>query len=143
MSEENGLHGAIGRESGPLGLPTSPSGKNGRERLPPERSAKAKVPVSALESPRNVRTLPTKACTSVLGSASSSAPARAPEKNVAVRAFCSETSVPKSGASGARTTPSTCRSEEHTSELQSLMRISYAVFCLKKKKHKASQKQIP
>src|SRR3546814_4705187 len=29
---------------------------------------------------------------------------------------------------------SSCRSEEHTSELQSLMRISYAVFCLKKKK---------
>src|SRR3546814_5354275 len=28
------------------------------------------------------------------------------------------------------------RSEEHTSELQSLMRISYAVFCLKKKKSK-------
>src|SRR3546814_10566927 len=33
------------------------------------------------------------------------------------------------------------RSEEHTSELQSLMRISYAVFCLqKKKKHKNTQK---
>src|SRR3546814_10785423 len=30
------------------------------------------------------------------------------------------------------------RSEEHTSELQSLMRISYAVFCLKKKKNKHS-----
>src|SRR3546814_6060752 len=30
----------------------------------------------------------------------------------------------------------TDRSEEHTSELQSLMRISYAVFCLKKKKHR-------
>src|SRR3546814_7785310 len=30
--------------------------------------------------------------------------------------------------------PSSERSEEHTSELQSLMRISYAVFCLKKKK---------
>src|SRR3546814_6472675 len=29
--------------------------------------------------------------------------------------------------------PMTTRSEEHTSELQSLMRISYAVFCLKKK----------
>src|SRR3546814_9036459 len=29
----------------------------------------------------------------------------------------------------------TTRSEEHTSELQSLMRISYAVFCLKKNKH--------
>src|SRR3546814_8241810 len=39
------------------------------------------------------------------------------------------------------------RSEEHTSELQSLMRISYAVFCLKKKtqqqitKHKEEQKK--
>src|SRR3546814_3535861 len=32
--------------------------------------------------------------------------------------------------------PSLDRSEEHTSELQSLMRISYAVFCLKKKKNK-------
>src|SRR3546814_2867037 len=31
------------------------------------------------------------------------------------------------------------RSEEHTSELQSLMRISYAVFCLKKKKNKTKQ----
>src|SRR3546814_10055025 len=31
------------------------------------------------------------------------------------------------------------RSEEHTSELQSLMRISYAVFCLKKKKKKTHQ----
>src|SRR3546814_2639344 len=30
------------------------------------------------------------------------------------------------------------RSEEHTSELQSLMRISYAVFCLKKKKNKSN-----
>src|SRR3546814_10069354 len=33
-------------------------------------------------------------------------------------------------------TVSTSRSEEHTSELQSLMRISYAVFCLKKKMNK-------
>src|SRR3546814_1564922 len=32
------------------------------------------------------------------------------------------------------------RSEEHTSELQSLMRISYAVFCLKKKKKKNNKK---
>src|SRR3546814_4459592 len=31
------------------------------------------------------------------------------------------------------------RSEEHTSELQSLMRISYAVFCLKKKKHNTTR----
>src|SRR3546814_4021720 len=33
------------------------------------------------------------------------------------------------------------RSEEHTSELQSLMRISYAVFCLKKKKKKINKQQ--
>src|SRR3546814_3112159 len=33
------------------------------------------------------------------------------------------------------------RSEEHTSELQSLMRISYAVFCLKKKKKHKNHKQ--
>src|SRR3546814_6222848 len=32
------------------------------------------------------------------------------------------------------------RSEEHTSELQSLMRISYAVFCLKKKTHKTDSR---
>src|SRR3546814_5293750 len=35
-----------------------------------------------------------------------------------------------------------CRSEEHTSELQSLMRISYAVFCLKKKKQIQHNKYI-
>src|SRR3546814_1529649 len=34
---------------------------------------------------------------------------------------------------------SSMRSEEHTSELQSLMRISYAVFCLKKKKNKRNK----
>src|SRR3546814_10434361 len=33
----------------------------------------------------------------------------------------------------------TPRSEEHTSELQSLMRISYAVFCLKKKTHQDNE----
>src|SRR3546814_2623983 len=37
--------------------------------------------------------------------------------------------------------PSIIRSEEHTSELQSLMRISYAVFCLKKK-NTATKKKI-
>src|SRR3546814_9895107 len=34
------------------------------------------------------------------------------------------------------------RSEEHTSELQSLMRISYAVFCLKKKKHRRYRSKV-
>src|SRR3546814_1798685 len=40
------------------------------------------------------------------------------------------------------TTDHNWRSEEHTSELQSLMRISYAVFCLKKKKKKIKQQII-
>src|SRR3546814_6262002 len=35
------------------------------------------------------------------------------------------------------------RSEEHTSELQSLMRISYAVFCLKKKTNKTNNNATP
>src|SRR3546814_2960609 len=40
--------------------------------------------------------------------------------------------------------PCVARSEEHTSELQSLMRISYAVFCLKKKKYvKDIHNEIP
>src|SRR3546814_6781802 len=41
--------------------------------------------------------------------------------------------------SGKPRNTTTPRSEEHTSELQSLMRISYAVFCLKKKKKKKTQ----
>src|SRR3546814_7946363 len=52
---------------------------------------------------------------------------------------------PRAPVQGRRTASDDCsdnatiiRSEEHTSELQSLMRISYAVFCLKKKKHKKS-----
>src|SRR3546814_6974207 len=38
------------------------------------------------------------------------------------------------------TTDGSVRSEEHTSELQSLMRRSYAVFCLKKKRNKKTPK---
>src|SRR3546814_2679744 len=44
---------------------------------------------------------------------------------------------------GMQELPSLDRSEEHTSELQSLMRISYAVFCLKKKTtHEHNNKNI-
>src|SRR3546814_6416861 len=42
--------------------------------------------------------------------------------------------APACCSSGLRWSARYARSEEHTSELQSLMRISYAVFCLKKKK---------
>src|SRR3546814_3787941 len=51
-------------------------------------------------------------------------------------AAASSSSCPPRPASS---TSSSARSEEHTSELQSLMRISYAVFCLKKNKNKKKQ----
>src|SRR3546814_1815568 len=48
------------------------------------------------------------------------------------------------GARSLREKPKACpRSEEHTSELQSLMRISYAVFCLKKKKTNRNKNTTP
>src|SRR3546814_8496093 len=58
------------------------------------------------------------------------------------RALCRRPAGDRGGGIGA---PSSAivmpdRSEEHTSELQSLMRISYAVFCLKKKKTKLNYK---
>src|SRR3546814_2071548 len=50
------------------------------------------------------------------------------------QAQASRGAVGRAGALGGRGDPAHgTRSEEHTSELQSLMRISYAVFCLKKK----------
>src|SRR3546814_10040557 len=48
---------------------------------------------------------------------------------------------PFARASGARRGRLSLRSEEHTSELQSLMRISYAVFCLNKNNHMISHPQ--
>src|SRR3546814_2239821 len=44
--------------------------------------------------------------------------------------------------SGEMAAVAAARSEEHTSELQSLMRISYAVFCLKKKKKKTTKSNM-
>src|SRR3546814_77631 len=59
------------------------------------------------------------------------------ERQIAVSQLCSRGNAPKfiDEAFLERTALPGGRSEEHTSELQSLMRISYAVFCLKKKKH--------
>src|SRR3546814_16962201 len=53
-----------------------------------------------------------------------------------IRACCSSENTNFAGGDGR----AQVRSEEHTSELQSLMRISYAVFCLKKKKNISVQK---
>src|SRR3546814_8689333 len=57
---------------------------------------------------------------------------RCPAKPMTAPGSASE--ISPSIAKEAETPPVVGRSEEHTSELQSLMRISYAVFCLKKKK---------
>src|SRR3546814_7937842 len=57
-------------------------------------------------------------------------PARAPRPGAAGACAGDDDAAVPEGLFGA------ARSEEHTSELQSLMRISYAVFCLKKKRNK-------
>src|SRR3546814_3959019 len=57
---------------------------------------------------------------------SSLRPDRAPRSRPKALSPNCKAAIPRPGVSS--------RSEEHTSELQSLMRISYAVFCLKKKK---------
>src|SRR3546814_7278323 len=56
---------------------------------------------------------------------------------------CAVTLLPRAWATFtiARNCSSVSRSEEHTSELQSLMRISYAVFCLKKKNKQTKNKK--
>src|SRR3546814_3376403 len=53
---------------------------------------------------------------------------------------CRSVRVTRRGIHAPYSFRATVRSEEHTSELQSLMRISYAVFCLKKKITKTSYK---
>src|SRR3546814_9819025 len=59
---------------------------------------------------------------------------RSPRNPCSASARSRPSSSPRSRASASTPSPRrTLRSEEHTSELQSLMRISYAVFCLKKK----------
>src|SRR3546814_4149526 len=56
-------------------------------------------------------------------------------------AFGARPVVYKAGRYGVGPATAGIRSEEHTSELQSLMRISYAVFCLKKKKQNTLKEQ--
>src|SRR3546814_12407361 len=60
--------------------------------------------------------------------------ARVPRRDVRCNERRTSTRLPPLRAPARPAHPTVCsRSEEHTSELQSLMRISYAVFCLKKK----------
>src|SRR3546814_20529834 len=65
-----------------------------------------------------------------------SAPLHCPHRRLAARRWvrASRRACPVSASAIRQAVSADRRSEEHTSELQSLMRISYAVFCLQKKK---------
>src|SRR3546814_6778645 len=71
----------------------------------------------------------------VKGSVAAAVKAEVDSINIKRRAAYTDLAA-KRGVTVADMAAATGRSEEHTSELQSLMRISYAVFCLKKKPHK-------
>src|SRR3546814_2586396 len=91
--------------------------------------------------PRSTRTDTLFPYTTLFRSPAPERPARAPAARSAPRRTPAPGSRPRPG--DCRRPIPTCRtsrrSEEHTSELQSLMRISYAVFCLKKKTRKQQQ----
>src|SRR3546814_3182459 len=82
--------------------------------------------------PRSTRTDTLFPYTTLFRSSRSPAPTRSTRRWTSWRRRRSRTSWRGSPSQGGRRLRR--RSEEHTSELQSLMRISYAVFCLKKKK---------
>src|SRR3546814_4205966 len=75
-----------------------------------------------------------KACFSTPDSTPASTERSRPGAQSDLRRNCATTSPRSCGLTASTRTsgPASSRSEEHTSELQSLMRISYAVFCLKK-----------
>src|SRR3546814_8066398 len=64
------------------------------------------------------------------------ATAAVPSDRVRLEHFGAAAAPADTGPAGEFTVVLAKRSEEHTSELQSLMRISYAVFCLKKKRQR-------
>src|SRR3546814_8624392 len=86
--------------------------------------------------------LPLAALLLALGPASPPARAAAPDYQALNAALVEDYVVPRYQAF-AQATAALDRSEEHTSELQSLMRISYAVFCLKKKHINNKKNQPP
>src|SRR3546814_4619728 len=69
-------------------------------------------------------------------------PANAPRANFSGSASTNRRPASWSASHSASASTHSRRSEEHTSELQSLMRISYAVFCLKKKTTKYNTHQM-
>src|SRR3546814_5965304 len=97
--------------------------------------SKAKIPVSLRGTgrPRHETMVAAAVGLAISGAAGAASAQSGPSEMPQAEAVRSET--PQSSGSPVR-------SEEHTSELQSLMRISYAVFCLKKKNNnKVKQRQ--
>src|SRR3546814_9451219 len=95
------------------------------------RSAHASAPHSGAPHHKNLRTLRAQADHGYASSAAGRGELAPRSPREAHRA------VPDRGQSAVK---AGLRSEEHTSELQSLMRISYAVFCLKKQKKRSNTK---
>src|SRR3546814_4157303 len=98
--------------------------------MPPEanRSSPASLVLPAPPGPTRATVL---VPTDFSGMIFSFVPLREPPERT--RATSLPSTYKATSARGRKCDPARLRSEEHTSELQSLMRISYAVFCLKKK----------
>src|SRR3546814_5481135 len=106
-------------------IPCGPPTKKGRRVV-------ARRPVSSWNGRRLYSAAPSVA----------SAPAAAASSVASVASPAASPATAAAGSAAGVLEPATARSEEHTSELQSLMRISYAVFCLKKKKHNRSTENV-
>src|SRR3546814_2029406 len=98
----------------------------------PPRSTRAatRCPYTTLFRSPDARSFPTASSSSLEVSTTS------PSPSATIRTSRNETETLRRHWPRRRLSRRPPRSEEHTSELQSLMRISYAVFCLKKKQQK-------
>src|SRR3546814_2290794 len=119
-----------------------PRGTPGRQELNDPHSPCRRRPWSTLVDPGRADLIRIKERATIQGKnpCRRRSPATSPSTAASPTAGCCRaTSGPTTNCwncagSGRRRRPGSSRSEEHTSELQSLMRLSYAVFCLKKKK---------
>src|SRR3546814_5478508 len=119
---------------------TIPASATGRER-PRHRSKLTPRGIRAIHPPGGSVVRPHVVLSSQTGIDHAQSPARPPD--ALVRPAELSQAVPADrGAVRRRCPRAGHRSEEHTSELQSLMRISYAVFCLKKKNYTYSRRTV-
>src|SRR3546814_2697573 len=91
-------------------------------------------------TPSSASSLCAISCTATQKPASGSSRSACTSAHDRISGPLSQDSPIRSSSHSCSTPAASTRSEEHTSELQSLMRISYAVFCLKKKKQHKKHK---